>query len=107
MRNYAMSLSELADRRGGQGRDCQSQEDDELQQLLQALRELVDRLSLSGTAGAAVAGPPPCEPFDAEEVERWEGEEYLYLEAPLPHTLDAEIDVNIQGGRAFIRMPRG
>src|SRR5689334_6401823 len=103
MRNYAMSLSELADRRGREGRDCRSQDDDELQQLLQALRELVERLS--GTVTVAV--PTPSQPFDAEEVERWEGEEYLYLEAPLPHALDAEIDVNIQGGRAFIRMPRG
>jgi hypothetical protein len=104
MRNYAMSLSELADRRGGQGSDCQLHED-ELQQLLQALRELVERLSGSGSGAGPV--PTPCEPFDGEEVERWEGEEYLYLEASLPQALDAEIDVNIQGGRAFIRMPRG
>jgi HSP20 family molecular chaperone IbpA len=42
----------------------------------------------------------------SEPVEQWEDEGYLYLEAGLPGTLELDIDVTIQAGRAFIRMAR-
>jgi hypothetical protein len=113
MGNYAMSPSKLADCNRGLDGGCVSEDEDDIQYLLQALRELVARLtapeieetdieveagaeSTSATAGAA----------ELDEVERWEGDEYVYLEAALPECGEGEIDVSIQGGRAFIRMAR-
>jgi len=109
MRNYAMSLSKLADRNMGLESGCVSQDEEDAQFLLQALRELVARLTAS-VPGAGAGEPDietgPAGPADLEEIERWEGDEYFYLEAALPGSVDAEIDVNINGGRAFIRMAR-
>jgi hypothetical protein len=74
---------------------CDARDEDDPQALLVALKELVERLegAVAGGADSSTA-----------EVERWEGEGYLYLEAALPGTEYLDIDVNIQAGRAFIRM---
>jgi hypothetical protein len=99
MRNYAMRISKVSDRDLDLSLDVQDDHgcEDEPQVLLRALRELIDRLS----------GPmEACAGADNEEVEGWVGGEFFYLEAPLPGTPDADIDVNIQGGRAYIRMAR-
>ena len=66
-------------------------------QLLLVLKELVERLSGANKAGGAPR-------HDA--LERWEDEGYLYLEASLPTALEVDLDVNIQAGRAFLRMAR-
>ena len=75
--------------------DVRDQED--TRYLLTVLKELLDRLSGRDPAGVVAS---------LEEVERWEGDGYLYVETPLAHSAGAEIDVSIQGGRAFIRMAR-
>jgi hypothetical protein len=71
--------------------------DEDTQFLLTALQELVDRLSGRGPDGTEVP---------SEAIERWEGDEFLYVETPLGRAAGVEIDVSIQGGRAFIRMAR-
>jgi hypothetical protein len=71
------------------------QEEGALQSLVQALKELVERLGGACEGGSdSVAG----------QFEQWEGGGYLYLETGLAGALHADIDVNIQAGRAFIRM---
>jgi hypothetical protein len=39
-------------------------------------------------------------------LDRWEDEDYVYLEAVLDAPSDAEIDISTQGSRVFIRMGR-
>jgi hypothetical protein len=92
-----MSTQELAGRNISLHDDCDLSEEGDIQSLLSALRELLDRLS-----GRDPDGPRS----RSDEVESWEGGEFLYVETALVRTVDAEIDVNIQGGRAFIRMAR-
>jgi hypothetical protein len=72
-------------------------DDEDNQYLLTALQELLDRLSGRGPDGTVVP---------SEAVEQWEGEEFFYVETPLARAAGVEIDVSIQGGRAFIRMAR-
>jgi hypothetical protein len=85
-----MTTQRIAGGSIGLDREDDLREEQDHQALLTALKELVDRLS----------GLP------SEAVERWEGDEFLYVETPLSQSAGAEIDVNIQGGRAFIRMAR-
>jgi hypothetical protein len=99
MRNYAMSTRKLADRNRDLQDECESQDEGDTQLLLLALRELIDRLA----EGAEAQG---IEIEEEEEIERWEGGGYVYLEAALTTPLEAEVEVSIQGGRAFIRMAR-
>jgi hypothetical protein len=100
MRNYAMSTSRLADCNRALKDDSDDQDAGDSQFLIRALRELIERLAESGV------GPVGGEDADPEEVESWEGGGYVYLESPLPAASGAEIEVSIQGGRAFIRMAR-
>jgi hypothetical protein len=53
-------------------------------------------------------GPCPVESGapDGEHLERWEDEDYIYLEADLAEDLGPAIDICIYKGRAFIRMTR-
>jgi hypothetical protein len=92
-----MRISNLSDREMGMDGPGDLHEDDGLQVLVLALKELVERLSGASEGGLeSLAG----------EFEQFEGGGYLYLETALPGTLDSDIDVNIQAGRAFIRMAR-
>jgi hypothetical protein len=77
------------------GSDLLEEEDTEY--LLAALKELVDRLSGHDPHAAGAA---------SEAVESWESDDFLYVETALARSAGAEIDVSIQGGRAFIRMAR-
>jgi hypothetical protein len=43
---------------------------------------------------------------DDPSPDRYEDEEYIYIEADLAHDPGGFIDICIQGGRAFIRMTR-
>ena len=70
---------------------------DDTQDLLLALKDLLNRLS-----GRHEGDPDAA----SEDVERWEDGDYLYFEAGLKDSEDAEIDVCIQGGRAFLRVAR-
>jgi HSP20 family molecular chaperone IbpA len=97
MRNYAMRIRKINGRGMGIEGPGDLQEAGDSQVLLLALKELVGRLSGAGVGAPASASGP---------VERWEDEGYLYLEAGLPGTLELDIDVTIQAGRAFIRMVR-
>ncbi len=97
MRNDAMSIRRLAGHDVGLNADCGQLEEDDSQHLIQVLRELLDRL-LGENHSASVS--------ITEEVERWEDGEYHYLETTLPNSASAEIDVNIQMGRACIRVAR-
>ena len=92
-----MNTSRLADLNMGPEVGCDSQDEADTQFLLLMLKELLDRLS-----GLSEGGPVSA----SGDVERWEGGEYLYLEAVLQSSVDAEIDMSIQGGRAFIRVVR-
>ena len=92
-----MSTRRLAEREMDLDSGGASQDEEATQLLLLALRELQDRLQGPGDGGPAPA---------SEDLERWKSGDYFYLEAALPGAADAEIDVNIQGGRAFIRMAR-
>jgi HSP20 family molecular chaperone IbpA len=92
-----MRISKVNGRGMGMEGPGDLQEADDSQVLLLALKELVGRLT-----GASV-GPPASA---SGPVEQWEDEGYLYLEAGLPGTLELDIDVTIQAGRAFIRMAR-
>lgn len=58
-----------------------------------ALRELLKRFE--GARVPTPGGPAP---------EHWEDEDYLYVEMPLPRGATTEIDVNVQDGKAFIRI---
>jgi hypothetical protein len=113
MRNYAMSFSKLADCSRGLGDGCVSEDEDDIQYLLQALRELVARLTAPeieeteiGVEEGTESTSATARAAELDEIERWEGDEYVYFEAALPDCSEGEIDVSIQGGRAFIRMAR-
>jgi hypothetical protein len=62
----------------------------------EVLRELVRGRIDPGPGGA---GNDPC-------PDRYEDEEYIYMEADLAHDPGGSLDICIQGGRAFIRMTR-
>ncbi len=93
-----MNLDAIVYHNFGRVGGCVPHARDEPQPLLLALKELCDRLS-DARDKWQVSGP--------DRAARGEGEEYLYLEADLPSSPDAEIDLCIHGGRAFIRMTRG
>ena len=90
-----MSIQRLAGRDIGLEDDGDPRHGDETQHLLLALKELLDRLS-NQNRGHSMG--------ESEEVERWDGGGYLYFETVIASAANAEIDVNIQRGRAFIRM---
>jgi hypothetical protein len=92
-----MNTRRLTDGNIGVQGEGERPDEDDVQSLLSALEELLGRLSGQHPDGLG-SGP--------EEVESWEGGEFLYLETPLPSAEGAEIEVSIQGGRAFIRMAR-
>jgi hypothetical protein len=92
-----MSTQRLADRDISLDGDGDHLEETDTQFLVSALEELLGRLAgrTPGSAGGS-----------SEDVETWESEEFLYVETALACSAGAEIDVSIQGGRAFIRMAR-
>lgn len=90
-----MSIRRLADRDIRLDDDCDQCDEDQTQHLVLVLRELLDRLSLQIRGGPTAI---------LKDVERWEGGGYLYVETVLTTSALSEIDVSIQGGRAFIRM---
>jgi hypothetical protein len=90
-----MSTSRLADRDMDMEGQSDLRHEDGSEVLLRALKELLDRLGQ-----ARVGAPEP----RAAEVAHWGDEEILYFETALPDSPGAEIDLNISGGKAFIRM---
>jgi HSP20 family molecular chaperone IbpA len=92
-----MRISRIPDRGKGMEGSGDLHEEDDRQVLVLVLKELLERLGGAFEEGVESG---------AGEVEGWEGEGYFYLEASLPGTPVADIDVNIQAGRAFIRMAR-
>jgi len=92
-----MSIRRLADRDISLECDRDQRDEDQTQHLVLVLRDLIDRLSRQIRGGPTAM---------SKEIERWEGGGYLYVEMVLKSSALPEIDVNIQGGRAFIRMAR-
>jgi hypothetical protein len=93
-----MSIRRLTDRDINLEVDRNTQGDEEqTQHLVLVLRDLIDRLSRQIRGGPTTV---------AMEIERWEGGGYFYVETVLKSSAIPEIDVSIQGGRAFIRMAR-
>ena len=66
------------------------------QLLAHLLREMV-QIRDGVRPAVALHGTPP---------ERWEDEEFIYLEADLPGEPGPDIDICFHSGRAFIRMER-
>jgi HSP20 family molecular chaperone IbpA len=66
----------------------------------QLLTHLQDKLVL------ARDGPSPTGALDGSPAERWEEEEFIYLEVELPGVTGPTIDICIHGSRAYIRMER-
>jgi hypothetical protein len=104
-RNYVMSTRKLADCNRAPEGLCDLQDEDDTQFLVAALRGLLARLAGAG-GDALTAMTDTAAGDESQEIERWEGGDYLYLEAALPDMAGADIDVSIQDGRAFIRMAR-
>jgi hypothetical protein len=92
-----MSSQGLAGHNIGLDGDGELRDGEDTQDLVAALEELLERLSGRNPDGAGTG---------SETIERWDSDEFLYVETPLSRAAGAEIDVNIQGGRAFIRMAR-
>jgi hypothetical protein len=92
-----MSTQRLAGCNFGLDGDSNFLDEEDTQYLLAALKELLDRLSGRNPDGVGAG---------TEEVESWEGEDFLYIETALSCSAGAEIEVSMQGGRAFIRMAR-
>lgn len=67
--------------------------------LLRLLTWLIDGL-------AALRSDDPTANRYGSAMERWQDDEYVYIEALLDDPSDVEIDISAQGGRVFIRMGR-
>ena len=93
-----MSIRRLADSDVvGLEDDCDQRDEDPTRDLVLALRDLFDSVSRQLRGGPAAV---------SREIERWEGDGYLYVETSLTDSTLSDIDISIQGGRAVIRMAR-
>jgi HSP20 family molecular chaperone IbpA len=48
----------------------------------------------------------PADPAGSKSIDRWDDDQYIYLETDLGAIFDSEIDINVHDGRFYVRLER-
>ncbi len=93
MKNTQVSLRRLLTPSGGPM--SQSSRPSSLKELLAELAEVLHAMKQAPVTASQRAA-----------VERWEDDDYIYLETDLEGARETEIDINLHDGRFYIRVER-